>query len=150
MWIIKLTGGFMVILSLGVMGMNSAFSLKKRVAFINRIILSIDKISQFIKIGNDEKEEILKNALPKGIFYENEWVQTEKSTALKAEDKRLFEEFLIGLGMSDGEAEIIRCQAFKNLFKKQLNDAEREEKEKYKLFSLGGFLTGIIITFLWW
>lgn len=150
MWIIKLTGGFMVILSLGVMGMNSAFSLKKRVAFINRIILSIDKISQFIKIGNDEKEEILKNALPKGIFYENERVKTEKSTALKAEDKRLFEEFLIGLGMSDGEAEIIRCQAFKNLFKKQLNDAEREEKEKYKLFSLGGFLTGIIITFLWW
>lgn len=150
MWIIKLTGGFMVILSLGVMGMNSAFSLKKRVAFINRIILSIDKISQFIKIGNDEKEEILKNALPKGIFYENERVKTEKSTALKAEDKRLFEEFLIGLGMSDGEAEIIRCQAFKNLFKKQLNDAEIEEKEKYKLFSLGGFLTGIIITFLWW
>lgn len=140
----------MVILSLGFMGMNSAFSLKKRVAFINRIILSIDKISQFIKIGNDEKEEILKNALPKGIFYENERVKTEKSTALKAEDKRLFEEFLIGLGMSDGEAEIIRCQAFKNLFKKQLNDAEREEKEKYKLFSLGGFLTGIIITFLWW
>jgi peptidylprolyl isomerase len=59
----------MVIFCSGIIGLKCAENLKNRAKTIGEIILTVDKIAQHIKLGIDHKETILKNTLPKGIFY---------------------------------------------------------------------------------
>ncbi len=150
MWILKLSGCLMVTFCGGLIGLQSALDLKNRTEILSKIILCTDEISQYIKIGTAEKNDILKKVLPKGITYEKSGLKTDISVKISGEDKRLINEFLKGLGMGDKEAEFTRCLAFKNLFEKQLLKAEKDVREKYKLYSLGGFFAGIIISFMWW
>lgn len=140
----------MVVFCSGFIGLKSAAALKIRVDFINSLILCTDKISQYIKMGTAEKSEILKNVLPAFLSYENGEIKTDKSIKITEEDRRLIGDFFEGLGMGDIEAERTRCLAFKGLFEKQLYDAEKQVLSKHKLFSVGGFLVGIILSFMWW
>lgn len=139
-----------MIFCFGLIGIKSAAALKERAAFINRLILCTDKISQYIKMGNAEKGEILKSTLPAFMSYEQEHVIIDKNIRLSLEDIRLIEEFFVGLGMGDIDAELVRCNAFKNLFKKQLIEAEKDVEEKHRLFTVSGFILGLILSFLWW
>ena len=52
--------------------------------------------------------------------------------------------------MGDTESEINRCESYKILIEKQLKKAEMDIDEKYKVFSYCGFMTGIVLSLLWW
>lgn len=140
----------MVIFCSGIIGLKCAENLKNRAKTIGKIILTVDKIAQHIKLGIDHKETILKNTLPKGIFYKNKELRTNKNLGLDKGDKDLLKDFIEELGMGDAEGEIIRCAAYKSLFEKQLFLAEEARAQRYKITSLGGFFIGIILTILWW
>jgi len=150
LWILRITGCFLIIICTTFFGIIKAGSLKKRVASINGIILCLEKISQYIKLENYDKEQILQKALPEDFCLSEYGVYADKKACITAEDEGIINEFFSELGMWDGEYELKRCASYKNILKKQLEKAEKEETEKYKLFSVGGFLFGVVFSVLWW
>lgn len=150
MWAVKLLGCILVICSGGFIGLKAASGLKNRVRILNKLILSIDAISQYIKMGNEEIESILNRTLPSGISYDGTGIIVKNGITLGEEDLSLLKDFYSCLGMGDTETELIRCNSFKALLEKQRSEALTAVEEKYKLFSISGFLCGIILSFLWW
>ena len=149
MWWLKILGSILVILCTSLIGYKQAQKLKKRAGLLNKIILSTDIIAGRIRMETEEINSVLKRAFPTDIHIEKEGVWVENSP-LTQEDISLINEFLRDIGMGDTLSQIKRCEAYKELFKKQLIKANTAVEEKYRLFCLCGTLSGVIFSFLWW
>lgn len=150
MAVIKILGCMSVIFCCTFFGINRAQTLKKRAETLTKLILSMDAFIQYIRIGNDDINTILKRNLPKGITVCREGIYAEGKMGLNDEDRTLLNEFFKEMGMGDRESEINRCESYKILIEKQLKKAEMDIDEKYKVFSYCGFMTGIVLSLLWW
>ncbi len=150
MWKLKLTGCILVIGVCGAMGLKMAAKLKDRVKILGEIVTATDRIAQYIKLENEEIESILKRTLPKGVAFDGVGVIAENCVALLSEDIKLLSDFLCSLGMGDKVSETVKCSSYKQLFIKQWEEAQGAVDEKYKLYSIVGFICGVILSFLWW
>ncbi|MEE0947032.1 MAG: hypothetical protein U0M42_09455 [Acutalibacteraceae bacterium] len=150
MWIIRLTGCALLIGVGTVLGIKAAQKLKKRVKKLGEIIVCTDRIAQYIRLESGEIGYILDNTLPEGISFDGTGVIVKNGIALSIADTELLNEFLTGLGMGDKFSEQVKCNAYKHFFIKQMEEAQRDVDEKYKLYSTGGFILSAVLSFLWW
>ena len=67
-----------------------------------------------------------------------ELVEAENEYLLTYKESELFE-------MGDTETELKRCETFKELFKKELYNAETELKEKGRLYGKLGIFFGLLV-----
>lgn len=140
----------MVIISCGIVGTNIALRLKKRVKSLQKIQLSIEQIAVYIRMSNLDIKEILEKSLPNGLVFDGVGVIAENSLCLNDDDRELLTDFFANIGMSDAQSEVERCSSYRALVSSALNSARTEVNEKFKLISVCGWLTGVVLAFMWW
>ncbi len=150
MWILKILGSLMVILCCGMAGMKLALRLKTRVKTLIETEFAIDAICVYIRMSNCDIDIILADTLPKGMEFDGQGLIADNALCLTNEDTGIITAFLDGLGMTDTESELKRCASFKDLITAQRKKAQQDAEERYKLFLICGWLTGIILSLLWW
>lgn len=146
--IIKAFGIISVFCAFSFFGFLNAFKLKKRRTDLSDVIISLQKIPEYIEIYESESGEILKEVMPKGVNLYTEPVQFEKGVCLNAEDKLLLSRFAKNFGMATKPDERKKCEAFLSLIKERYEEAKTEEKEKSKLYNIGGVLLGLTAVIL--
>lgn len=150
MWIVKILGCILVILCCGATGMNLASRLKKRVKTLIETEFAIERIAVYIRMSNFDIDAILSTCLPEGMEFDGKGLLIDNSLCLSEEDRELITAFLTDLGMSDSETELKRCASYKDLIISGRKKAEQDVEERYRLFTVCGWLTGVVFSFLWW
>ena len=150
MWILKITGSLLIIFCCGIVGMKLALKLKKRVKSLIEVEFAIDAICIYIRMSNCDIDVILADTLPCGMVFDGQGLIADNSLCLSEEDRALITAFLCDIGMTDTESELKRCASFKDLIVAQRKKAQQDAEERYRLFSICGWLTGIILSLLWW
>lgn len=130
--------------------MNLASRLKKRVKTLIETEFAIERIAVYIRMSNFDIDAILSTCLPKGMEFDGEGLLIDNSLCLNEEDRELITAFLTDLGMSDSETELKRCASYKDLIIAGRKKAEQDVEERYRLFTVCGWLTGVVFSFLWW
>ncbi len=150
MWLIKLLGALFLIFSCGFTGVKMANNLKTRVKTLRNFLIALDSITVYIRLSSYHIEEILKKCLPSGMDYDGRGLIAENRLCLSDTDRQLINEFLFDLGMADTDCLINKCKSYRELFLTAINEADREVFDKYRLYSVFGFLSGLTLSFLWW
>lgn len=150
MWLIKALGCALVILCGGGAGISLAGRLKRRVNTLIETEFAIDKVAVYIAMSNCDIGYILDLSMPKGMSFDGEGLIADNRLCLNGDDRALITAFLKDLGMSDTSSQLKRCAAFKELIKEQRRQGQRDVDERYRLFLICGWLTGIILSLLWW
>lgn len=140
----------LVTLCCGAAGMNLAFRLKRRVKSLIEFEFTIDAVAVYIRMSNSDIDVILGETLPQGVEFDGRGLLAENSLCLNGEDRQIITAFLADLGMTDTESELKRCASYKDLIIAQRKKAQQDAEERYKLFLVCGWLTGIILSLLWW
>ena len=125
-------------------GFYKAAALRNRQKRLSDICLFIEAATDRIRVGQDMKSII--NLLgDKAGFYTEDYNLCVRQENLTESDIHLAEEFLRGLGMGDTQTELKRCEAYKELFKKELCSAETLFKEKGMLYGKLGVFMGLLV-----
>lgn len=140
----------MVIFCCGMVGTGMAARLKKRVKTLIETELAIDTISIYIQMSGSEIDTILGSCLPKGMTFDGQGLIADNSLCLNDSDRALLTEFLKDIGMFDARSILKRCASYRELVAAQRKKAEQDAEERYRLFLICGWLTGIILSVLWW
>ncbi len=150
MWALKLAGCAAVIFCFGISGVKKANSYYTRVKSIEALIRFVSNTGEEIRLSENELPEILARTTPDGIILEDTKVIFSESLCLYQEEKDIITEFVSTLGMSEAAYQYKRCLSFKQLLEEKRKDALCEINEKSRLFSMGGWMVGIALSFLWW
>ena len=108
------------------------------------ICLFIDSAADRIRVGEGMKS-IIDSVGGKSGFYTKDYRLCVLPDSLNEAEIRLAEEFLNGLGMGDTETEIKRCETYKELFRKELQVAELQLREKGSLYGKLGIFFGLLM-----
>lgn len=127
-----------------------ATGLKKRVKTLVNMEFAIDAISVYIRMSNRDIDDVLLSTLPQGMEFDGHGLIADNSLCLAGEDREIITAFLTDLGMTDTESELKRCGSYKDLIIAQRKKAQQDADERYRLFLICGWLTGIILSLLWW
>ena len=141
---IRWIGIFLIFSAFTAFGFYKAAALKSRHKRLKDICLFIESLSDKIRIGEGMKSIINQNGSAAGIIEEG-YNFVVLPHCLKESDIRLAEDFVQRLGMGDTETELKRCETFKELFKKELYNAETELKEKGRLYGKLGIFFGLLV-----
>ena len=141
---IRWIGIFLIFSALTTFGFYKAAALKFRYKRLTDICLFIEGLTDKIRIGEGMKS-IINQIGPKAGIFEEGYNFVVLPHNLKETDIRLAEDFVKRLGMGDTETEIKRCETFKELFKKELHNAETELKEKGRLYGKLGIFFGLLV-----
>lgn len=150
MWAIKLVGCLAVVFCFGILGKKKSASFYIRVKSIENLIRFVINTGEQIRLSENELPEILAHTTPNGIILEGNNVIFSDSLCLCQDEKNIITEFLSELGMSESAYQYKRCLYFKERLEEKRKDALCEINEKSRLFSMGGWLVGIALSFLWW
>lgn len=150
MWMLKTFGCLLVILSCGAVGMKLAVRLKKRVKTLIETEFAIDAVAVYIRMSNSEIDTVLSRTLPSGMTFDGQGLIADNSLCLNDSDRELLTAFLKDIGMSDADTLLKRCASYKELIVAQRKKAQQDVEERYRLFLICGWLTGIILSLLWW
>ena len=82
--------------------------------------------------------------------FDGQGLIAENFLCLNEEDRAIITAFLADIGMTDTESELKRCASYKDLVIAQRKKAQQDAEERYRLFLICGWLTGIILSLLWW
>lgn len=140
----KLIGIITVILSSAAFGFYKGAALKFRQKRLLDICLFIEAASVRIRTGENMKSIIL-SAGDKAGFHIDGYRIFVAADNLKTTDIKLAEDFIKGLGMGDTEAELKRCEVFRDLFAAEFKKADTELKEKGTLYGKLGVFAGLLI-----
>lgn len=150
MWGIKIIGAILLTISCGTVGLKMAGRLKTREKTLRNFLIALDSIRVYIRLSDFDIDQILKKTLPIGMEYDGKGLIAKDGLCLNENDRQLINEFLFDLGMSDIDCLLNKCKSYRELFLSLINEAERDIQERYRLFSVSGFLSGITLSFLWW
>ena len=150
MWAIRLIGCIAVIFCFGILGKKKSTSFYTRVKSIEALIRFVGNTGEKIRLSENELPEILARTTPKGITIEGTNVVFNEDLCLYEDEKNIITEFLAELGMSESAFQYKRCLHFKERLEEKRKDALCEINEKSRLFSTGGWMVGIALSFLWW
>lgn len=148
--LVRLIGCIMVIVSFGIAGIKKAQSFNTRVKSIEQFMLFITKVGEQIRLSENEIPEILANTLPNGVLVQEENVVFDKSYCLSENDKKIISEFIGEVGMGDASSQYRRCSIYKQFLEEKRKEALTETYEKNRLYSMGGWMVGLALSFLWW
>ena len=145
MLIFKVSGLLIILTVFSAAGYLKAAALKKRVQKLNALCISASKFGELARAGLGEVSDLIPKSFEEEIIRIAGGKPVLDSSYLKKEDIEIIDAFLNDIGMSDREAEYRRTGTYTALFEKQLNCAEKESDQLYKLYSSLGFLLGLSV-----
>lgn len=84
--------------------------------------------------------------------FSEQWIEIikflPKSISLANADKELLKDFGTELGKTDVEGQLRHIELYKTIFEKQLDDAEKDIRQKSKLYRTMGLFTGTTIALM--
>ena len=137
-------GVFMLFAASAAFGFYKAATLRFRYQRLMNICLFIESAAARIRVGEGMKS-IIDSVGGKSGFYTKDYRLCVLPDSLNEAEIRLAEEFLNGLGMGDTETEIKRCETYKELFRKELQVAELQLREKGSLYGKLGIFFGLLM-----
>lgn len=142
MIIFKILGLFAVFSVPCIYGLYKSYSVKKRSVKLKNIIISLAKLSEYIRIEKTEKSRLFKRCFDASLL--NTDLSPNVEHLLK-EDISILNEFLSKFGAGDRKNEYERTAVYIKLFEKLSQKAESETEKLCKLYSSLGVLTGLSI-----
>ncbi len=145
MSLFKIIGFIFILSSSALLGFSKALGLRKRWKKLNDICFSLTRLSQLIKCGDKEVNELIDYSFNRDTAFCEGGKFNINGSFLKKDEINLLKEFLDGLGFVHRESEIKRILFYKALFEKQLKSAEQAADSQCKLYNSLGALIGIAI-----
>ena len=145
MLIFKVSGLLIILTVFSAAGFLKAAALKKRVQKLNSLCISAAKFGELARAGLGEVSDIIPRSFDEEIIHITGGKPALDSSYLKKEDVEIINAFLSDMGMSDREAEYRRTGTYTVLFEKQLNCAQKESDQLYKLYCSLGILLGLSV-----
>lgn len=143
----KSLGVALIILTGTFCGLKLSGKLTARENKLKGFYLFIREISDRIKTG-EELTSIYESKRAEGLITTEGFKVVLCEDALNSQDKKLLTEFFSFLGMGDTNSQISRCEIYSELLIKRLEEAEKEAKEKAKLYTSLGIFSGLFIVIL--
>ena len=140
----KWVGVLLLFFASSAFGFYKAAELKSRQKRLLSICLFIEAASVRIRMG-EEIKSIVSSIGGDAGFFAKDYDFFVLPDSLKPADIKLADDFLKGIGMGDTEAELKRCQTYKELFEREYKDAETQMKEKGSLYGKLGVFIGLLI-----
>ncbi len=140
MIIFKIVGLFAVFSVPCIYGFYKSYSVKKRCIKLKKLVVSLAKISEYIRIEKYEKNRLFKRCFDASLL--NADLEFNCEYLLK-EDISLLNEFLDNFGAGDRKNEYERTCVYINLFERLSEKAEFETEKLSRLYSSLGVLTGL-------
>ncbi len=149
-WPIRLIGCLLMTACLSLAGFRKASALTQREKSLFGLCRFAEELGLRIRLSREELPVLLMRTLPNGAVYEQGRAVFEESMHLNTEDKELVDELIDSLGSADADEECRRCFLYRDLLEKRRQTAETEQSEKKRLYQMGGVLTGLALSLLWW
>ena len=147
MMVLKSIGAVLIILTGTFCGLKLSRKLTLRKNKLKGFYLYFQEISDRIKTGEElisiYESKTAKNLIKREGFKVSLWEE-----GLNMEDKKLLTEFFSFLGMGDTNSQVSRCQIYREFVNKRLEEAEKEVREKSKLYTSLGVSFGLFIVIL--
>ena len=140
----KWIGIITVFLSSAFFGFYKASALKFREKRLLCICVFIEDLAVRIRMGEEMKSIISAIGKDAGFYLEGYEIKFSEDNLTKT-DISLVRDFIKELGMGDIEAELKRCNTYKELFLREFKIAEVQMKEKGSLYGKLGIFCGMII-----
>ncbi len=131
-------------------GLYFSAKLKSRLDALNWYIKLSEKLADKIRYSGAETPKIVSSVSGCEKFYTVDFpfTVTLKSNGLQAADEILVNDFFTELGSGDTETEIKRCTLLKKELLSKRGTAEKEYKEKGKVYKSLGFLSGLALAII--
>ncbi len=158
----KLIGLILIVIACFGVGYYLSLRLKNRFEFLSAFKDFLSNLETNIRYNSSEIFSLVKFSAPgciRDIFTENNsenfttyWSECisklPKRFALKKDDLNLLYEFGRMLGTTDTEGEINHIKLYKELIESNINNSEKELKQKSKLMKLLGLFAGLSLALL--
>lgn len=141
---LKILGILLLVLGCAAFGFLKANKLRLRQKRLSAIHTFILETAERIKIG-EEMEKIIETLGASAGIYKKGYSIYISEEGLSALDISLANEFISSLGMGNTEYELKRCENYSLLFRKSLDIAETENKEKASVYRKLGIFTGLLV-----
>lgn len=135
-WLFKLSGFTLIILTTYIAGYLKSNSLNLRRKKLIAIKSAINDLKQRIRLSHTEIDKLISVSFKDILdIYSN----------LEKRDIEIIKDFFNDIGMSDSKAEYERCELYISLINTQIAEAEKNYTDLSKLYKSIGFLSGIFI-----
>jgi hypothetical protein len=135
-WLFKLSGFTLIILTTYIAGYLKSNSLNLRRKKLIAIKSAINDLKQRIRLSHTEIDKLISVSFKDILdIYSN----------LEKRDIEIIKDFFNDIGMSDSKAEYERCEVYISLLNTQIAEAEKNYTDLSKLYKSIGFLSGIFI-----
>lgn len=158
----RLIGIFLIGISVAVYGFIITYRLINESKQLSKIIILIDCIKQKMRFQNEKIKNLILNFqiadydflfLEDDLKYLDKYFNTicfeNKLLYINSDQKKLLNDFLLGLGKTDLKGQISHCENYKKIFENELLKTEEQNSKKIKLypslFILGGLLIILIL-----
>ena len=142
----KLLGALFLLLACTLYGAYSAYKLINREAKLKRLLAFIGSLTEEIRLTRAELPDIVKRLPESGNFLKEGKICGVEG--LNAEDVRVLNSFVAGLGKTDLEGQINNAKLHTEALKARLDSASEERKKMSRLYVSLGFLCGSFLVVL--
>lgn len=163
--VLKIIGMVLIVFSGFTVGNYFSHNLYARRDFLNKLIVYLSNLSINIRYNSanifsvstlsadaSNLECFKFENIASNISFTEQWknkINTlPKSHSLVPADTKLLNEFGFELGKTDIEGQLKHIEMYKLIFEKQLNDAEKDIKQKSKLYRTIGLFAGTTIALM--
>ena len=126
-------------------GILKAEALKKRSERLQKIIKALNRLGELVRMGSYEIGELIKLCFKlDAVWLEKNCIRFSKDYLLK-EDIKILEDFFVGFGMADRDAEYERTKLFYALLENQYSAAAEVYSRLGRLYRSIGVMGGLIL-----
>lgn len=149
MFVIKLFGIFLIVITCVAVGFLKSLSIKNRSKKLSAFWDGLNTLYEYIEQGGCELDIAIKNSFTQcGFFSYRNGRFLCLDNDLNSEDKAMIDGFFEGLGLSAKKAECDRINGFKFKMKTHLKEAENDVLQKSKIYQTFGICIGLTIGIL--
>ena len=145
MLLFKISGLLVVFLVSASLGLLKSESLKLRCDRLEKIVKSLNRLCELVRIGGYEIDELI------SVCFDSNIINSEKGNFficeeyLLKEDIDILREFFNGFGVTDKEGEVKRIKLFCSLLEGKHRDAQKAFLELGRLYRSVGLMGGLIL-----
>ena len=145
MMLLKAAGLAVLFFSSCSWGFFEAEKLKTRVRRLSFFVRALTEFSERVRVGTEEIDRLLFRCFGKNCVGKTADGFSAASFLKEKEDMALAQEFLCDVGMGNVQRESERAKLYVLLFSKKLEEAEKDARERCRLFRTLGVLGGCFL-----
>ncbi len=141
----KLIGLLFLFLAAAGWGFSKSEQLRQRAYQLEELCKGISQLSEYIRGDGGNKSRLIERCFCVELLLQrdNKIIITAKN--LTKEDRAVAEEFFIGLGQCDREAEYRRARLYYSLLEERYTDARKAFSQTGRLYTTLGILCGVFL-----